>query len=164
MMKGFFELKLSFIIYCFSYEIIGIICMTWLQLCVSKTTYKLGLYGMTWLVKMDEITVLYGICAWQQHSHSATKDCKRKCFGWWTLVWWPVIAIDSVEGLRKSEKQQDDSGNEGEGGPWIVEVVMLQTGTPSIPPVVVVAVYILRQTRKITVIDIENHLLTKSVK
>ncbi|KAE8672589.1 hypothetical protein F3Y22_tig00111837pilonHSYRG00601 [Hibiscus syriacus] len=47
--------------------------------------------------------------------------------------------------------------------PRIFEVSVSQGCTPSVPPIVVVSVHIFRQMGKITVVDIENSLLTEAV-
>lgn len=64
-------------------------------------------------------------CVTKQNTlHSATHDSETKGICMLSLVRRPVIAIDSVEGLCESEKQQHDSGDEGEDGPGIAEVVV----------------------------------------
>lgn len=40
---------------------------------------------------------------------------------------------------------------------------MLETSPPSIPPVIVVPIHLLRQPRQRAVVDVENHLLTEAV-
>ncbi|MQM15320.1 hypothetical protein Taro_048262 [Colocasia esculenta] len=74
-----------------------------------------------------------------------------------------VVGVHAVEGLDEGEQQQHHGGDEGDDGPRVAEVVVLEAGAPGVPPLVVVPVHLPRQRREIAVVYVEHHLLAQAV-